>query len=72
MGVSLSGRKPLRDNAVWLARFSETYRHTNSSLDGNRFESTPDSDLGGFDMSRSQQFIDDPESHHGIRPPFRI
>ena len=72
MGVSLSGRTPLLDNAVWLARFSVAYRHMNSLFDGDRFERPSDGNLGGFNVSCSQQFIDDPESHHGIRSLARI
>jgi hypothetical protein len=36
-------------------------------LDSDRFEGAPDSNTGRLKVPSSQQFIDNPECHHGIR-----
>ena len=72
MGASLPGLTSLLNNAIWLAQFSKAHCHANSLFDSDRFERPSDGNLGGFNVSCSQQFINDPESHHGIGSLARI
>ncbi len=72
MGASLPGLTSLLNNAIRLARFSVAYRHANSSFNSDRLERPSDGNLGGFNVSCSQQFINYPESHHGIGSLARI
>jgi hypothetical protein len=43
-----------------------------SLLDSNCFEGTSDGDPGSLNVTFSQEFVDNPECHHRIRPLDRV